>query len=183
VQFTNTVVEGPCPTVVSRKTHGTAGTFNINLPLAGNPGIECRSGGATNAYTLVYTLGGNLGAAGTATVTQGAATIGTPTLGPNANQVTVPLTGVTNAQHLIITLNGVQDTAGVILNNLVGRMDVLIGDVNATGLVDGNDVSAVQSHTRQSVTSANFRFDVNATGGIDGNDVSITQSHTRTSLP
>jgi hypothetical protein len=57
-------------------------------------------------------------------------------------------------------------------------------DVNATGSVDGNDVSAVQSQTRQPVNSdAMARFDVNATGGIDGNDVSITQAHTRTSLP
>jgi hypothetical protein len=183
VQFTNLVVEGPCPTVVSRKTHGTAGDFDVTLPLTGTPGLECRSGGATNAYTLVYTLDRNLAVAGTGTVAQGTATIGTPTLGPNANQVTVPLTGVTNAQHLIITLNGVQDTAGAILNNLVGRVDVLIGDVNATGGVDGNDVSAVQSHTRQSVSSTTFRYDVNATGGIDGNDVSLTQSHTRTSLP
>jgi hypothetical protein len=56
--------------------------------------------------------------------------------------------------------------------------------VNATRGVDGNDVSAVQSHTRQPVNSdAMARFDVNVTGGIDGNDVSITQSHTRTSLP
>jgi hypothetical protein len=183
VQFTNTVVEGPCPTVVSRKVHGTAGSFNITLPLTGTRGIECRSGGGTNAYTLVYTLDRNPTVAGTATATQGTATVGIPTLGPNANQVTVPLTGVTNAHYLIITLNGVHDAAGTILNNLVGRMGVLIGDVNATGGVDGNDVSGVQSHTRQSVTSANFRFDVNATGGIDGNDVSITQSHTRTSLP
>ena len=30
---------GPQPTgVVSRKTHGTAGTFDINLPLTGNAG-------------------------------------------------------------------------------------------------------------------------------------------------
>src|SRR5207253_8431742 len=38
----------PCLTpssVVSRKSHGTAGTFGIDLPLTGNPGIECRSGG------------------------------------------------------------------------------------------------------------------------------------------
>ena len=93
------------------------------------------------------------------------------------------VTNVSNAQHLSVTLNNVTDTAGAVLNNSVARMDVLVGDVNATGGVDGNDVSDVQSHTRQPVTTANFRDDVNATGGIDGNDVSITQSHTRTSLP
>ena len=28
--------------VVSRKTHGAAGNFDINLPLTGTPGVECR---------------------------------------------------------------------------------------------------------------------------------------------
>jgi hypothetical protein len=62
-------------------------------------------------------------------------------------------------------------------------MAVLLGDVNATRSVDGNDVSAVQAHTRQAVNSnAQARFDVNVTGGIDGNDVALTQAHTRSSL-
>src|SRR5207247_4640738 len=142
--------EGPCPTVVSRRTHGTAGDFDVALPLSGNPGVESRGTGATgNVYTLVYTLGGNLAAAGTATVTQGTATVGTPTLGPNTNQVTVPLTAVANAQHLVITLNGVQDGTGAILNNLVARMDVLVGDVNASRRVDSGDVSLVRQQTLQ----------------------------------
>jgi hypothetical protein len=55
--------------------------------------------------------------------------------------------------------------------------------VNANRIVDGNDVSAVQGQTRQSVGSTNFREDVNANGIIDGNDVSLTQGQTRTSLP
>src|SRR4029077_17158393 len=29
---------------VSQKTHGTAGTFNVPLPLSGPVGIECRTG-------------------------------------------------------------------------------------------------------------------------------------------
>ena len=40
----------PVPTVVSRKTHGGAGTFDIPLPLAPNPiGIECRTGQGANS--------------------------------------------------------------------------------------------------------------------------------------
>ena len=39
---TVTTVGGPA--AVSRKTHGSAGVFDIALPLTGNPGIECRSG-------------------------------------------------------------------------------------------------------------------------------------------
>jgi hypothetical protein len=104
-------------------------------------------------------------------------------LGLTANQCAINLTNVSNAQYITVTLNSVLDVTGASGNVLSPQMGVLIGDVNFTGGVDGNDVSGVQSHTRQSVTSANFQYDVNATGGIDGNDVSLTQSHTRTSLP
>jgi hypothetical protein len=183
VQFTNTVVEGPCPTVVSRKTHGSAGDFDINLPLSGTRGNECRSGGTSNAYTIVYTLDRTVIGARTATVTQGTATVGAPTLGPSANQITVPLTGVSNAQHLTISLNGVEDASGKILNNLVGRMDVLLGDVNASGRVDAADVSLVRQQTLQPITTSNFREDINASGRIDAADVSIARQQTLTSLP
>ena len=59
------------------------------------------------------------------------------------------------------------------------RMDVLAGDVNATGVVDGNDVSGVQGQTRNTIDTTNFKFDVDLSGLIDGNDVSFTQSQTR----
>jgi hypothetical protein len=95
----------------------------------------------------------------------------------------VDLSSVPNKSHLSVTLNGVTDSLGN-FGNVSAHMDVLLGDVNQTGGVDGNDVSAVQSHTRQAVTSSTFLYDVNTSGGtIDGNDVSLTQSSTRTSLP
>jgi N-acetylneuraminic acid mutarotase len=37
----------------SRKVHGGAGTFDVPLPLTGNVGVECRSGGATNDYQMI----------------------------------------------------------------------------------------------------------------------------------
>jgi hypothetical protein len=183
VEFTNTLVEAQCPAVVSRKTHGTAGDFDVALPLAGTPGLECRSGGGSNAYALIYTLTGNVSAPGTAAVRQGTATVGAAILGPNPNQVTVPLTGVANAQHLVVTLNGVQDSTGTILDNLVGRMDVLLADVNASKRVDAADVSSVRQQTLQTITGSNFRNDINASGRIDAADVSIARQQTLTSLP
>ena len=41
-------------TAVSRKTHGGAGDFDINLPLSGEPGVECRNSGGN--HTLVFTF-------------------------------------------------------------------------------------------------------------------------------
>jgi len=182
VQFTNTVVEGACATVVSRKTHG-ASDFDITLPASGPPAIECRSGGASNAFTLVYTLGGNISATGTASVRQGTATPGTPTLGPNANQITVPLTGVTNAQHLIVTLNGVHDASGAILDNLVARMDVLTGDTTGDGFVDSADIAQTKSQSGKAVTSTNFREDVNVDNFLDSADIALVKSKSGTALP
>jgi hypothetical protein len=182
--------------VVSRMTHGGAGTFNIGLPLTGTRGVECRSSTSLGAgnYTLVFTFLNNLVSVSGASVTghdpstetgavSGSVVVG-PTASLTAKQCAVNLTNVSNAQYITVTLNGVLDATGASSNIVSPQMGVLIGDVNATIGVDGNDVAAVQSHTRQPVNSdAQARFDVNATGGIDGNDVALTQNHTRTSLP
>jgi hypothetical protein len=185
VQFNNTVSEGPCPTVESRKTHGTAGTFDIPLPLSGTPSVECRTGGPTDAHTIIYTLDRNVkaDAAGTPTVTQGTATLGTPTVGPLPNQITLPLTNVTNAQRLIVTLNGVQDLSGTVLDNLVARMNVLLGDTTGNGAVNSSDISQTQSQSGQAVTSSNFREDVTVNGSINSSDISFVQSKSGTALP
>ncbi len=176
--------------VVSRKTHGDAGTFEIGLPFTPPPptliptpiGIECRSGGASNNFKLIFTFANPLVSVGSASVTSGTGSVSSSTPGPNSNQYTVDLTGVTNAQHVTLTLHNAVDSTGT-NGDVSATMGVLIGDVNASGVVDGNDVSAVQSHTRQSAGNANFRYDVNASGLIDGNDVSVTQGQTRTGLP
>src|SRR4029077_5171945 len=59
---------------VSRKVHGAAGTFDVGLPLVGTPGIECRSGRATNDYQVVVTFGGPV-TFSTAQVTQGTGSV------------------------------------------------------------------------------------------------------------
>jgi hypothetical protein len=170
--------------VVSRKIHGGVSTFDVNLPLAGNPGIECRSGGATGDYTLVFTFANTLASVSSTTVTSGSASVVSNNIdSSDAHNYIVNLTGVTNAQYITVSLANVTDSAGNFSSAVSATMGVLIGDVNASKLVDGNDVSAVQSHTRQSVNDTNFRYDVNTSGLIDGNDVSITQAQTRTSLP
>jgi hypothetical protein len=168
----------PLPTlvrVVSRKMHGSVGDFDIDLTPP-TLGIECRSGGPNSDYTMVFTFNNPI-------TSCGVASSGTASTGPNPNQCTVQLTGVPNQQYTTVQLTGVIDNNANTVD-AAGKMGVLVGDVNGSKGVDGNDVSAVQSHTRQPVNSdAMARFHVNASGGIDGNDVSLTQSHTRTSLP
>jgi hypothetical protein len=191
-------VELPVNRIVSDKAHGSQGSFDVVLfDLSVHPDgtgdVECRTEGT--GYTIIYTFGSQYTVTGHATSTptvNNGSTVASHGPGPNANQYQVTLTGVPNAQFSFITLNGVpvhDGTAGspnggnATLNNASVQLGLLVGDVDSNGRVDGNDVSAVQTHTRQATDGSNYRFDVDASGRIDGNDVSSTQSHTRTALP
>jgi len=163
---------------VSRKVHGSAGTFDVGLPLAGSAGIECRSGGASNVYQVVVTFGGPVTFA-TAQVTQGTGSVSSTST--NNNQVFINLTGVTNAQTIQITLAGVND--GTSTTDVTIPMAILVGDTNADRFTDAIDVSQTKSQSGHAVTSANFREDVNVDGFIDAIDVSLVKSKSGAALP
>jgi hypothetical protein len=169
---------------VSRKVHGSTGAFNVDLPLTGNPGIECRSGGANGDYTLVFTFANTLTTVDSANVTRGTGSVSSTSIdSDDAHHYIVNLTGVGNAQHITVTLSNVTDSAGDSSAGISASMGVLVGDVTASGRVDAADVSLVRQQTLQPVTSSNFREDVNASGRIDAADVSIVRQQTLTSLP
>jgi hypothetical protein len=190
LSFTNTFsiqpngLCAPLQSVVSRKTHGAAGNFDIPLPLTGTPGLETRgTGPANNVYTLVYTLGGVPSSTGTASVTQGTASTATAATGPGPNQLTVTLSGVPSAQHLMVNLGGVQIVNGGTLADLTVPMDVLVGDVNQSRRTDSGDQTVVRNASVSIPTSANFRLDVNASGRIDSGDQTVVRNCSVTALP
>ena len=170
-------------TITSRKVHGAAGPFDILLPISGTPGIECRAPDSTNGYQLIFTFARNITNPGQATKGSGNFTVGTATIGPDPNQVTVPLTDVANAQHVVVNLDGVHDASPAILFNMSARMDVLIGDTTGNGIVNSSDISQTQSQSGQPVTSFNFREDVTVNGLINSSDISTVQSKSGTALP
>jgi M6 family metalloprotease-like protein len=177
-----TVVPGVTP-IVSRIEHGPAGTFDVDLPATGSPGIECRSGGAGNNYTLVYHFANPLTSVDSATVSQGTGTITSRAIGPNPNQYTVNLTGVTNAQELNVKLDGVQQTAGGTLNNIVARMGVLLGDTTANRAVNASDIGQAKAQSGLSTDGSNFRLDVTVNGVINASDIGLIKSKSGTALP
>jgi hypothetical protein len=163
---------------VSRKVHGTPGTFDIGLPLAGTPGIECRSGGATNDYQVVVTFGGPV-TFSKAQVTQGTGSVSSTST--NNNQVFINLNGVTNAQTIQVTLVAVND--GTATADVSIPMSILVGDTTGNGSVNSSDIAQTQSQSGQPVTSANFREDVTVNGVINSSDISLVQSKSGTALP
>ena len=96
---------------VSRKTHGSAGDWDVDLPLTGNSGIECRKGQGANSndHKIVITFSNAVAINGNpqAQVTSGTGSVSNVTV--NGSVVTVDLTNVTNAQTLTLSLFSVSD--------------------------------------------------------------------------
>ena len=170
--------EVPITSAASRKVHGVAGTFDIPLPLTGNVGIECRSGGATNDYQMIINFA-NPVTVGSASVTSGTGSLGSFTV--SGSQVTVNLTGITNAQRITVTLFNVND--GTHIGNASVSMGVLIGDTSGNGTVNAADVAQTKARLGQTVDATNFRSDVNANGAINSGDVAIVKANLGTSIP
>jgi len=172
---------GPCaptPTsAVSRKTHGSAGTFDVDL-LPPAAGIECRSGGSTNDYQMIIDFM-NPVTVESASVTSGTGSVSSFSV--SGSEVTVNLTGVINVQRIAMTLHNVND--GTHMGDVPVSMGVLVGDVNGNAVVNASDVSLTKAQVGQAVSGSNFREDVNANGTIGATDVALVKSKVGTALP
>lgn len=161
---------------VSRKTHGSAGTFDIDLPLSGQPGIEDRTGGPSGNHKIVVTF--------PVPVTGASATCGgnpAASTTTNGSVVTVDCTGVPNAQTINIVLSNVNDGTNTV--NVSIPMGVLAGDTNGDRFVDSADIGQTKSQSGIAVKPSNFREDVNVDGFIDSADIGLVKSKSGTALP
>jgi dockerin type I repeat protein len=164
---------------VSRKTHGASGTFDVNLPLVGEPGVECRAN--TGGDTLVFTFNNNV-VSGTGTVTSGTGSVsGSPVFA--GNTMTLNLAGVSDAQKISVTLSNVTDSFGQVLPNRVVNMNVLVGDINGSNTVNATDVAQIKAESGRAITPANFRADLNPNGSINASDVALLKLHSGAGLP
>jgi hypothetical protein len=164
---------------VSRKVHGSAGTFDINLPLAGPIGIESRSGGLAGDYQIVIMFATPV-TVGSASVTSGTGSVATAS-GNGTNMITVDLTGVTSGQYVTVKL-GCTDN-GTNLGDVFVTFGVLVGDVNANGSVTSTDVGIVKAEAGMPVTAANFRADIVTNGNINSSDIGQVKAASGTDLP
>jgi hypothetical protein len=178
----NASTEGFCvdapatASAVSRKIHGAAGTFDINLPLTGTPGVECRTGSQTIVVSFNNTV-----TEGTVAVSAGVVS-GTPTF--SGKTMTINLASVPNANRVTLTLTNVKDAFAQVLPNASILMNVLLGDTNGSGGVNATDIGQTKAASGQAVGAANFRQDVNVSGGsINASDIGLVKASSGSSLP
>jgi len=165
--------------VVSRKVHGTAGTFDIELAQNGPSADECRSGGANGNYQLIVTFVNPISAVAGGTVTSGTGIV--DSVSASGSNITINLSGVTTSQRLVVTLTGVND--GTTVGTVSITMPVLVGDTNSNGATNAADIAQTKSQSGQPVTAANFREDVSADGNLNASDIALVKSKSGTALP
>jgi autotransporter-associated beta strand protein len=164
---------------VSRKIHGVAGDFDINLPFRGGPGIESRSGGVNGNHQVVVTFVNPVTLDGAA-VSEGTGMVSSIT-GNGTTVVTVNLTGITNGQRVTLDLVNVND--GTTTETIPISMGMLIGDTNGDGVVNAGDTTQTRSRSGQTTDATNFRSDVNSDGTINSGDQIAVRSRSGMFLP
>jgi hypothetical protein len=170
--------------VVSRKTHGSGGLgteFDINLPLFGPPGIECRTGGPTDDHRLIFSFAGPVTVTGApqADVTSGTGDVASVNV--DDSEVTVLLTNVANEQRIVVTLFGVDDGTNPV-GNVSVPMVILAGDTNADFRVNVGDTNQTRARAGQLTNDTNKRSDVNLDGRVNVGDTNFVRSHSGDSV-
>jgi hypothetical protein len=177
-------IQAPMPnlqltSIVSRKTHGLAGTFDVDLPLTGTLGVECRSTGGNHTFVFMFT---NNVVSGNAAVTSGTGTIsGTPVFA--GDMMTVNLSGVADAQQIAVTISDVMDTFGQTLPDRSVNAVILAGDTNGNRVVNAADVAETKAQQGAVIDLTNFRNDVNANGTINAADTALVKGNAGNSVP
>ena len=166
---------------VSRKTHTGIGDFDINLPLTGNPGIECRT--AAGTHLVVFTFATPISSVGSVDVTSGTGSVSASGVGADPRQFEVTLTGVANAQVITITLTNVNDAPGNHSDTISVRMGVLFGDTNGDRSTNAGDALQTKTRSGQATNATNFRSDVNIDGNVNAGDAFVVRARSGTYIP
>ncbi len=164
--------------VASRKHHGEAGDFDIDLPSDGS-GIECRQGDGSNREKIRFTFNQTVTSVDSSSTSCGS--VQRTTIDGGA--VEVETLGNCNGSEVTVTLNGIHSGGGD-LDSVAVTFGVLIGDVNADGVVNNADLAEVRANVgRGLVTEPNFRDDVTVSGRINHADSTLVRASRGTSLP
>jgi uncharacterized protein (DUF1800 family) len=153
---------------VSRMTQGTA-AFDIQLPLSGGTGVECRT--LANNLTIVLSFDQPIVSAN-ASVTPGAAVVN----GFSGNTMTVQVNGIADSTAVALTVTDVTNGGAEVLPTASVNFRTLLGDVNGSGSVTGSDVNIAKAQVGATVDGSNFRCDVNSNGSITGADTAAIKA-------
>lgn len=166
---------------LSRKTHGTAGTFDIAVdrtqPISGDVSVEPRA--IISGHTVLLQFNTAVSSIGASSAVDSANAAVFVSAMASGNDVIVSIPTLADNKRVTISLTDVNAP----MRNFSVSLGFLIGDVNNTRSVNSSDISAVKARSGQATTIGNFRFDVNASGAINSSDISAVKARSGLTLP
>ena len=169
--------------VKSKKTHGAAGDFSIDIvfpPVVGL-GVTVEPRAISTGHKIIFQFNDTVNSIGTVSATDAnSMPIGSVTPVIAGNDVMVTLTGVPDNQRVQI---GFLATGPNGSTNAIASLGFLVGDVSNTRVVSAADISSVKAHLGQTVSAANFRFDLDISGSIGAADLSAAKARSAMVLP
>ncbi len=165
--------------VVSRKVHGSAGSFDVPLKVMDvtNPVIEPRAGSTAR---LVFTFDQSIATVEPIVVSNNAG-IGGFTI--DGQTVTVDLVAVPARQYVQVSLFYVRSSPDGAPGTAYARVGFLAGDVTGNGTVTLSDMAQVNARLARPVDATNFRYDVNANGTLSVADLALVNANLTGALP
>ena len=164
--------------VLSRKVHGTAGSFDLpvttGVPINGAITVEPRTIGP--GHKLVFQFDQAIATVGGATATIGSVSVSAT----GSNDVIVTLTGVPDNQRATISLTTLNGNASA---NASVSLGFLVGDMNNTQRVNASDISAVKARASGTLTLQNFKYDLTTSGAINAQDTSAVKARSGLVIP
>jgi hypothetical protein len=162
--------------------HADAGTFAVDLPLSGSPGVESRRGtgsGDVRNYAIVLRFNRPI-TGGTASM-NGTGSVGGVSI--NGREMTISLIGVADVQVVTVNALNVTTQDGGNLGSSSVQIGFLIGDVNDNGSSQRRRRGSHNNRSGQSTNVANFRTDVKPDGIINVGDAILVRGRSGNFLP
>lgn len=163
---------------VSRKTHGGAGSFDMDVRASG--AVECRKNGPTKVIvTFSQPVFGHDGL-DTTDVSLSSGTVTGVSI--NGSVLIIDMTDVADATMLTIGFAGIENQYGLAVSGTL-TFGSLLGDVNKTKDVNLIDVGAVKAQYGNVVSSSTFKYDLNIDGSLNLIDVGLAKSRYGNIIP
>ena len=167
--------------VVSRKSHGVAGTFELPINTApaitGAVTVEPRSIG--NGHQVVFRFNNAVNTRVSPIVLDAANRAVGASLVVSDADVIVTIPSVADATRVAISLNGVNGSSQV----FSAALGFLIGDVTGSHAVNASDINGVKARSGQMTTAGNFVYDLNTTGSVNATDIQMVKARSGAVLP
>ena len=185
---TAAVIPTPTPpltliAVVSRKTHGVAGDFDLPIdnvvPINGATTVDPRIISASAGHTVVFKFNTTISAVAAVSVVDTTNAAVATSVNTAGSEVIVTIPTLADATRVTVLINGVNGSAQVFSASLA----FFFGDVNNSFAVNASDINSVKARSGQATNASTFKFDLNASGSISAADTAIVKARSGLTMP